>query len=213
MCWARRRSRPTPRATPASRSRSRRRPRAPSSSPRRPPTPSGNTSEFSQEFGIDHPPTARMSFTTLTVNEGVPVTFDGSGSSQPRRRPAHLLLDLRRRRRRRPAPRRPTPTLRPAPTSRLDGERRIRRDSTATATITVVDVPPAFTPNSFTPPETYTAPARQRVRRVGRRRSTATWRSAHRTATALGHDTGVGRPLRWRSHRRRRLDDLRVWRT
>ena len=45
--------------------------------------PSGNTSEFSQEFGVDSPPTAGIGFTSLTVNEGVPVPFDGLGSSTP----------------------------------------------------------------------------------------------------------------------------------
>ena len=37
----------------------------------------GNTSEFSNEFGGNQPPMASIGFTTLTVDEGVAVTFDG----------------------------------------------------------------------------------------------------------------------------------------
>ena len=45
--------------------------------------PSGNTSEFSKELGVDHPPTAELSFSAVTVNEGTAVQFDGSGSFSP----------------------------------------------------------------------------------------------------------------------------------
>ena len=45
--------------------------------------PSGNTSEFAQEFGIDVAPTARISFTTLTVKVGESVSFDASTSTSP----------------------------------------------------------------------------------------------------------------------------------
>ena len=45
--------------------------------------PSGNTSEFSHDFGSDLPPTAVIGFTTLTVDEGVAMPFDGSGSPDP----------------------------------------------------------------------------------------------------------------------------------
>ena len=45
--------------------------------------PSGNTSEFSQAVGTDHPPVAVLGFTTRTVNEGQAVFFDGTGSHDP----------------------------------------------------------------------------------------------------------------------------------
>ena len=72
--------------------------------------PGGNTSEFSQAFGIDIPPTAVIGFTNLTVNEGVAVPFDGLGSTRPQRRSAHLYLVVRRRRDGDGRPSRPTPT-------------------------------------------------------------------------------------------------------
>ena len=45
--------------------------------------PGGNTSEFSQAFGVDIPPTAVIGFTNIAVNEGSPVPFDGLGSADP----------------------------------------------------------------------------------------------------------------------------------
>ena len=45
--------------------------------------PAGNTSEFSQEFGTDITPTARIAFTTVTVNEGVSIPFNGANRPIP----------------------------------------------------------------------------------------------------------------------------------
>ena len=45
--------------------------------------PAGNTSEFSRDFGGNQPPVASIGFTTRTVDEGVAVSFDGSGSVDP----------------------------------------------------------------------------------------------------------------------------------
>ena len=43
----------------------------------------GNTSEFSQATGNNHPPTAVIGFTSITMNVGAPVAFNGGGSSDP----------------------------------------------------------------------------------------------------------------------------------
>ncbi len=45
--------------------------------------PTGNTSEFSQEFGTNLPPVAVIGFTTRTVDEGGAIFFDGRGSTDP----------------------------------------------------------------------------------------------------------------------------------
>ena len=121
--------------------------------------PGGNTSEFSQAFGVDTPPTAVIGFTNIAVNEGSAVPFDGLGSTDPSGgpltytwsfgdggtatgpKPTHTYT----------APGIDTVTL-----TVNDGFGGI---STATALVAVNDVPPVFTPNSYTPPLTYTTPS------------------------------------------------------
>ena len=121
--------------------------------------PGGNTSEFSQAFGVDTPPTAVIGFTNIAVNEGAAVPFDGLGSANPSGgpltytwsfgdggtatgpEPTHTYT----------APGIDTLTL-----TVNDGFGGI---STATALVAVNDVPPVFTPNSYTPPLTYTTPS------------------------------------------------------
>ena len=118
----------------------------------------GNTSEFSHEFGTDQQPTARIAFSTLTVKVGEPITFNGVTSSSPSNDPltyAWAFGDG-------------TLATGPDPTHTYsspgtdtvtltvnDGFGGI---STAQATIVVVDVPPVFTPDSFTPPLTFATP-------------------------------------------------------
>ena len=46
-------------------------------------SPGGNTSEFSQAFGTNHPPVAVLGFTSRTVNLGQAIYFDGTGSHDP----------------------------------------------------------------------------------------------------------------------------------
>ncbi len=120
---------------------------------------SGNSSEFSKEFGVDDPPTARIGFTTLTVNEGSPVSFNGSASTSPDGDPlsyAWTFGDTT-------TATGPDPThtyLAPGTdTVTLTVNDGFGGTSTAQATITVVDVPPVFTPDSFTPPLTYVTAA------------------------------------------------------
>ena len=164
--------------------------------------PNGNTSEFSQEFGGDKPPTAVIGFTSLTVNEGVdpvrrhrvdrsrghPLTYswsfgDGDGDGPE---PIHIY------------------TAPGTITSRLTvndgfggiehrdghdhGRRRARR---------------SFIPNAFTPPLTFTTPDAGDGFGESVASMPATWRSAPVRATR--------RPARststTASHRRRRVDD------
>ena len=119
----------------------------------------GNTSEFAEDFGTDNAPTARIAFSTLTVSEGVPVTFDGSGSSGPDgdtltytwsfgdlttgtgATPVHTYTK--------------TGTY----TVTLTVHDGFGGTNTATATVIVVNMPPEFTPDTFEPPETYTTSA------------------------------------------------------
>jgi PKD domain/FG-GAP repeat len=121
--------------------------------------PSGNTSEFSQEYGVDTPPTAVIGFTSITVNAGASIPFDGLGSTDPSGLPLayfwtfgdgatatgpdpmHAYA----------APGTDTVTL-----TVNDGFGGI---NTAQATVTVNDVAPVFTPDSFTPPISYTTPS------------------------------------------------------
>ena len=119
--------------------------------------PSGNTSEFSLASGMDQPPTAKIAFTTLTVDEGVSIPFDGSGSIDPNNgsltyawtfgdgatasgaRPYHAFT---------------SPGIEHVTLTVDDG---FGGESTASATVTVSDVPPIFTPDSYTPPETFSS--------------------------------------------------------
>ncbi len=121
--------------------------------------PSGNTSEFSQEFGIDVAPTARISFTTLTVKVGEPVSFEASASTSPLGDPLSYAWTFGDGTAATGAA--PTHTYLAPGTDHVtltvnDGFGGI---STATATIAVVDVPPVFTPSLFTPPLTFTTTA------------------------------------------------------
>ena len=120
--------------------------------------PDGNTSEFAHDFGNDSPPTAVIGFTTLTVDEGVPVPFDASGSLDPEGSPlsySWMFGNLG------------TATgVAPIFTFRKVGTFTVSLTvndgfggtSTATAQVTVNDVPPAFVPRAFTPPVTFSAP-------------------------------------------------------
>ncbi len=121
--------------------------------------PSGNTSEFSQEYGVDAPPSAVIGFTSITVNAGAEIPFDGLGSTSPSGlpltyfwsfgddtfasgpEPMHAYA----------APGRETVTL-----TVNDGFGGI---DIATATVMVDDVAPVFTPNDYTPPLAYTTPS------------------------------------------------------
>ncbi len=121
--------------------------------------PNGNTSEFSLAFGTDLKPTAIIGFTSLTVDEGVPVPFDGSASLDPEgggltydwsftdgtmltgEEVVHRFLEVG------------TFTVTLTVSDGFGGS------SSAMATIMVLDVPPSFVPQSFTPPQTFTARA------------------------------------------------------
>ncbi len=121
--------------------------------------PSGNTSEFSQDFGVDIPPTAVIGFENLAVNLGAAVPFDGRGSANPSGGPLTYTWSFGD----------GGAAMGPEPTHTYtavgidtltltvsDGYGGI---STATATVAVNDVPPVFTPNSYSPPLTFTAPS------------------------------------------------------
>ncbi len=121
--------------------------------------PSGNTSEFSQEFGTDIPPTAVIGFTTLTVNEGRRSPSTAPGLDRPRRRSAHLLLVVRRRRHGDRAE--PIHTYRQPGTFTVtltvnDG---FGGTNTAQATMIVNNVPPSSCPARTTPPLTFATPS------------------------------------------------------
>ena len=121
--------------------------------------PSGNTSEFSKELGVDHPPTAELSFSAVTVNEGTAVQFDGSGSFSPVGAPlsySWTFGDGTTGSGSTPTHTYTSPGVDQVVLTVSDG---LGGVSTAMATVTVVDVPPQFTPNSFTAPETYSGPS------------------------------------------------------
>ena len=121
--------------------------------------PGGNTSEFSQQFGVDDAPTARISFSTLTVKVGEPVTFDASASTSPEGDPLSYAWTF--------GDGTAAPGATPTHTYLAPGTDHVTLTvddgfggiSTATATIAVVDVPPVFSPSSFTPPLTVTTTA------------------------------------------------------
>ena len=123
--------------------------------------PGGNTSEFSQEFGSDVAPTAVIGFTNIEVNLGAAIPFDGLGSTDPSGvpltytwsfgdggsatgpEPAHTYTAVTQ------------PGFPDVVTLTVsDGF----GTDTATAFVTVHDVAPVFTPDSYTPPLTYTTP-------------------------------------------------------
>ncbi len=121
--------------------------------------PGANTSEFSQAFGFDIPPTAVIGFTSIAVNVGAAISFNGLKSTDPsgnpltytwsfgdggtatEPEPTHTYTALG------------TDTLTLTVNDGLGGI------STATASVTVQDVPPVFTPNSYAPPLSYTTPS------------------------------------------------------
>ncbi len=120
--------------------------------------PSGNTSEFSQAYGVDTPPTAVIGFTSITVDAGASIPFDALGSTSPSGlpltyswsfgdgatasgpEPMHAYAA--------PGPETVTLTVN-------DGFGGI---DIATAKVNVDDVAPVFTPNNYTPPLAYTTP-------------------------------------------------------
>ena len=58
--------------------------------------PGGNTSEFSQAFGFDIPPTAVIGFTSTTINAGCRGPVRRFAIDRPQRQSAHLHLVVRR---------------------------------------------------------------------------------------------------------------------
>ncbi len=123
--------------------------------------PNGNTSEFSNTIGTDHPPTAVIGFSQITVNEGSPVTFDGSGSYSPDgdtltyswlfepggetatgATPTYTFTTVG------------TYTVTLTVSDGFGGS-----NTSLPSTIYVEDVPPVFTPDSYTSPVTYTTSA------------------------------------------------------
>ena len=114
--------------------------------------PNGNTSEFSQEFGTNLPPTAVIGFTTRTVNEGGAIFFDGRGSSDPDGDPltyswsfgdggmatGATAIHIYRQ-----------PGTFTASLTVDDG---FGATNTAQATVIVLNVPPSFVPGSYEPP-------------------------------------------------------------
>jgi Ca2+-binding RTX toxin-like protein len=121
--------------------------------------PSGNTSEFSQDFGVDLPPTAVIGFTNLAVNEGTPIPFDASGSADPSGVPLTYTWSFGDGGT--ATGPKPTHTYTAAGTDTVtltvnDGFGGV---STAMATVAVNDVPPVFTLNSYAPPLTLTTPS------------------------------------------------------
>ncbi len=121
--------------------------------------PAGNTSEFSQEFGTDIPPTAVIGFTNITVNAGAPVTFSGLKSIDPAGLPLTYTWSFGDGGTATgPAP---THTFTAAATDTVtltvnDGFGGI---SKASGTVKVNDVAPTLTPDSYLAPLTYTTPA------------------------------------------------------
>ncbi len=121
--------------------------------------PSGNTSEFSQDFGVNIPPKAVIGFTNVAVNLGAPIPFDGLGSTDPSGGPLTYTWSFGDGGTATGAE--PTHTYSAAGIDTVtltvsDGYGGV---STATATVAVDDVPPVFTPNSYSPPLTFTTPS------------------------------------------------------
>ncbi len=120
--------------------------------------PAGNPSEFSQEFGTDRPPTADIGFFSRTVSQGTAITFNGSGSTDPDGDPltyswtfgdAGTATGV--------APRH-TFELVGSDTITLTVNDGLGGTNTATATVVVVNSPPVFVPDSFTPPVSFETP-------------------------------------------------------
>ena len=146
--------------------------------------PNGNSSEFSQQFGVDTPPQAVIGFNAITVNAGALIPFDGLGSTDPSGNPLTYSWSF--------GDGATATGPEPSHTYSKTGTDTVTLTvddgfggvSTAMATVTVQDVAPVFTPNSFTPPVSFSArrPAMGSVSLSPR--TSATWRSARRGRTA-----------------------------
>ncbi len=120
--------------------------------------PGGNTSEFSQAFGFDIPPTAVIGFTSITVNVGAAIPFSGLQSADPSGLPLTYAWQFGDGATATgPAPTH-TYTALGTDTLTLTVSDGFGGMSTATAQVTVVDVAPVFTPNSYAPPLSFTTP-------------------------------------------------------
>ena len=126
---------------------------------RRPPQfPGGNTSEFSQAFGFDIPPTAVIGFASITVNVGAAIPFSGLQSTDPSGLPITYAWQFGDGATATgPAPTH-TYTALGTDTVTLTVSDGFGGTNTATAQVTVVDVAPVFTPNSFAPPLSFRTP-------------------------------------------------------
>jgi Ca2+-binding RTX toxin-like protein len=121
--------------------------------------PAGNTSEFSLAVGNNQPPTAVIGFTSMTVNEGVAIPFDGNGSSDPDGDPLSYTWTFGDG----GTATGPTPSH-VFKAAGIDVVKLTVNDgfggaSTSQGTVTVNDVPPAFTPGSYSPPAPFSTPA------------------------------------------------------
>ncbi len=121
--------------------------------------PGGNTSEFSQAFGVEIPPTAVIGFTNLAVNEGAAVPFDGLGSVNPNGGPLIYTWSFGDGATATGAEPTHTYTAPGIDTLTLTVSDGFGGKSTATALVAVNDLPPVFTPNAYLPPLTYTTPS------------------------------------------------------
>lgn len=121
--------------------------------------PSGNTSEFSQDFGVDAPPTAIISFTSIVVNLGAAVPFDGLGSADPSGVPLTYTWSFGDGGTATGPEPTHTYTATGTDTVTLSVNDGFGGISTAMATVTVDDLPPVFTPDSYSPPLSYATPS------------------------------------------------------
>ena len=136
---------------------------------------------------LDITPTARIAFTTLTVNEGVPIAFNGAGSIESRQRSPDLQLDVRRRcdgDRARPNPHVPYDRNR---SRQLDRQRRLRRGYRPrwprSRWSTCRRSSPRLVHSSA---DIHRAPRRAAALEQPSLQSTATWRSERRQAGNAG---------------------------
>ena len=121
--------------------------------------PNGNTSEFSKEFGSDIPPTAIIGFTKITVDAGEIVPFDGLNSLNPSGNPLTYTWSFGDGGTATGAQPNHTYTSLGTDTVKLTVNDGYGGISTATAKVIVDDVAPTFTPDSYSPPLTYSTPS------------------------------------------------------